>query len=65
MSIQKQLQALKPVFKKAAGIILLIIGILALVIPFTPGFLLILVGLELLGLRIILWEWIKKWTSKK
>ena len=41
-------------FKKALGIILIILGFLALITPFSPGSWLILVGLELLGLRFLL-----------
>ena len=45
---------MKSVFKKVLGVILIILGFLALVTPFTPGSWLILVGLELLGLRFLL-----------
>jgi len=41
-------------FKKALGIFLIILGFLALITPFSPGSWLILVGLELLGLRFLL-----------
>lgn len=54
--------------KKIAGILLLIIGIAALITPFTPGAWLIFVGLELLGLRLLVnnglrkyWERVKSW----
>lgn len=39
-------------FKKIAGIFLILIGFLALVTPFTPGSWLAFVGLELLGVRL-------------
>ncbi len=41
-------------FKKALGIVLIILGFLALITPCSPGSWLILVGLELLGLRFLL-----------
>lgn len=45
--------------KKIVGVILIIIGFLALVTPFTPGSWLIFVGLELLGIRLAVWDKIK------
>lgn len=38
------------------GAICLVIGLLALVTPLTPGAWLIFVGLELLGIRFIVWD---------
>ena len=40
--------------KKVLGVILIILGFLALITPCSPGSWLILVGLELLGLRFLL-----------
>lgn len=45
--------------KRTIGIILIVLGFLALVTPFSPGSWLIFVGLELFGFRIALWEKIK------
>jgi hypothetical protein len=45
---------MKKVLKKALGVILIILGFLALITPFSPGSWLILVGLEILGLRLLL-----------
>jgi len=39
--------------KKPLGIIFVVLGILALVTPFTPGSWLVFVGLELLGVRYL------------
>lgn len=44
----------KPKIKKTIGIILMLIGLTALFTPLTPGSWLVLVGLELLGLRVLL-----------
>jgi hypothetical protein len=52
--------------KKVIGIIFILLGIAALVTPFTPGSWLVFVGLELLGVRIAFWEKIKtKFINKK
>lgn len=42
--------------KKVLGIILIILGLAALVTPFTPGSWLAFIGLELLGIRIVAQE---------
>ena len=39
-------------FKKAAGVLCIIVGVLALLTPLTPGSWLIFVGLTLLGISI-------------
>ena len=51
--------------KKIIGVLLIIVGFLALITPFIPGSWLIFVGLELLGVRILFWERIKIWFQKK
>ncbi|MDO8537055.1 MAG: PGPGW domain-containing protein [bacterium] len=45
--------------KRIIGVILILVGLTALVTPFTPGSWLVFVGLELLGIRFLLWEKIK------
>jgi uncharacterized protein YqgC (DUF456 family) len=50
--------------KKTIGILLIVIGLLALVTPFTPGSWLIFVGLELFGFRMLFWDKIKSWFQK-
>ncbi len=45
--------------RKAVGVILIVVGFIALVTPFTPGSWLIFVGLEFLGVRLALWDKIK------
>lgn len=50
--------------KKIKGIILIIVGFIALVTPFTPGSWLIFVGLEILGIKILFAEKIKKLFRK-
>lgn len=45
---------MKPILKKTIGVILIVLGLAALVTPFTPGSWLALIGLELVGLGFLL-----------
>lgn len=45
---------MRRVLRIALGILLMILGVVALLTPFTPGSWLALIGLELLGLRLVL-----------
>jgi uncharacterized protein YqgC (DUF456 family) len=47
--------------KKTIGILLIVIGLLALVTPFMPGSWLIFIGLGLFGFRMLFWDKIKLW----
>ncbi len=53
----------KPI-RMALGLVLIVLGLLALLTPFTPGSWLALIGLELLGLRLLfekkLFSWLKE-----
>jgi drug/metabolite transporter (DMT)-like permease len=51
--------------RKAIGIILIFLGLLALVTPFTPGSWLAFVGLEFLGVRFFAADKIKEWLKSK
>jgi hypothetical protein len=53
-----------PVLKKGIGVLFVILGVLALVTPLTPGSWLAFVGLELLGLRFVFWEKIRRGLEK-
>ncbi|MSR78996.1 MAG: hypothetical protein EXS59_02515 [Candidatus Taylorbacteria bacterium] len=61
----KKILAVNPKLKKLAGVVLIIVGFLALITPLTPGSWLIFVGLELLGFDLIFWTKIKEWFRKK
>jgi hypothetical protein len=53
---------MKTIAKKTLGFVLLIIGVILLLTPLTPGAGVILFfALELLGLRLVLSEKIKNW----
>jgi len=45
---------MKRILRKTLGIVFIVLGFLALITPLTPGSWLILVGLEILGLRMLL-----------
>ena len=45
-----------PETKKMAGIILILVGLASLLTPLTPGSWLAIIGLELLGIRILLFD---------
>jgi hypothetical protein len=44
---------MKVIIKKIIGVILIIVGLFALLTPLTPGSWLALIGLELLGIRML------------
>jgi len=50
-----------PKFRKVVGVTMVVIGLLSAITPFTPvGFLLVL-GLEILGVRALFWDKLKNW----
>jgi hypothetical protein len=53
---------MKSIFRKVLGVILIIVGLAALLTPLTPGSWLALIGLELLGIRLLVF---KKFFSEK
>ncbi len=59
----ERLHRLDPRVKFIVGIACILIGLLALVTPLTPGAWLIFVGLELVGLRIIPWRRFFHWLN--
>ena len=54
----------RPKIKKAIGVILTLVGLAALFTPLTPGSWLAIIGLELLGLRVLLSDKVKFWKRK-
>ena len=53
-----------PKVRKVTGVIMVVVGLLSIVTPFTPvGFLLVL-GLEILGVRVLFWDKLKNWFKK-
>ncbi len=56
---------MKHTVRKILGIVLIALGFLALVTPLTPGSWLIPIGLELLGLRLLLADKLLAWAKAK
>lgn len=56
---------MKQITKKVVGVVLIILGLVALLTPLTPGSWLIPIGLELLGLRILLRDRLLRWARAK
>ncbi|MFB0555934.1 MAG: PGPGW domain-containing protein [Phycisphaerae bacterium] len=52
-------------FRIILGIVLIILGIFAALTPFSPGSWLALIGLEILGLRILFQRKLLSWTPRK
>ncbi len=55
----------RPRLKKTVGWLLVVIGFLALITPLTPGGVLFFVGLEILGLRLIFMDKLKRFFWRK
>lgn len=56
------MRSLKKVVKTVIGVVLILLGLVVFVLPLSPGsWLLILIGLEFMGLRLVLetrlWQW--------
>ena len=54
-----------PSAKKTIGVVLIVLGLLALVTPLTPGSWLALLGLELIGVRFAITDRIMEWAVGK
>lgn len=65
MNWSQNMRTKYPYLSAIIGVLLVIVGLLALVTPLTPGSWLAVVGLELLGLRFILGKKFDDWVSKE
>ena len=54
----------RPKTKKVVGVILILGGLASLFTPLTPGSWLAIIGLELLGVRILFFDKFKFWKKK-
>ncbi|NBV77874.1 hypothetical protein EBR66_06945 [bacterium] len=54
-----------PFIRKTIGIILVLVGFLALVTPLTPGAWLALIGLEMLGMHLAIGAQFKAWLEQR
>lgn len=57
--------SVRKILRYTIGIILILVGFLALVTPLTPGSWLIPIGLELLGWRILLRDKLLAWAQAR
>lgn len=51
--------------RKVFGVVVILVGLAGLALPFLPGWLLIFIGLELVGIELIFFEKIKAFVKKK
>lgn len=61
---QKQFWHENPRARKVLGVSLVIAGLLSVITPFTPAGFLLIIGLEILGVRALFWEKLKNWFKK-
>jgi len=54
-----------PKIRKVTGVILVIIGLISIITPLTPVGFLLVIGLEILGVRVLFWEKLKNWFKKE
>ena len=54
-----------PKTKKAIGIVLVALGLIALFTPLAPGSWLVPIGLEMLGFHLLLWDKFKLWLQNR
>ena len=57
----KKIWTENPKVRKTTGVILVVIGLLSIITPFTPLGFLLLLGLEILGVRTLVWDKLKSW----
>ena len=53
------------IIKTVIGVVLIVLGLAALLTPFTPGSWLALIGLEFLGLRVLLRDRLCVWAGAR
>ncbi|MDT8301754.1 MAG: hypothetical protein RQ760_09750 [Sedimentisphaerales bacterium] len=56
---------MRRILRITLGIILIILGVVAALTPFSPGSWLALIGLEILGLRLLFQRKLLSWTPRK
>lgn len=61
--MQKEIKE-RLLFKKIAGVVLIILGFVLHLVPLFPAGWIIFLGLELLGINLLLQDRIKSWLKK-
>lgn len=59
------MREIPPSLKKILGVVFIVIGLLALVTPLTPGSWIALLGLEFLGIRFLFLDKISSWWKSR
>lgn len=58
-------EKLKKTLRITIGVLLVIVGISGIFIPILPGWLIIFVGIELIGIQIVLLDRVKEYAKKQ
>lgn len=53
-----------PKIRKTVGVLLIIIGLISILTPFTPVGFLLIVGLEMVGVGTLYWDKLKDWWKR-
>ena len=61
----KKIWAENPKVRKVTGVILVVIGLISIITPLTPVGFLLVIGLEILGVRVLFWDKLKSWFKKE
>ena len=56
---------MRTLFRKIIGVLLILMGMLLGFVPFIPGIVLVLLGLQLLGLPLVNWERVKEFFRRR
>ena len=61
----KKIWAGNPKIRKVIGVVLVVIGLISIITPLTPVGFLLVIGLEILGVRVLFWDKLKSWFKKE
>ncbi len=63
--VSRKHESIFDLFKLILGILALVIGIAGIALPILPGWLLVFVGLELLGIKIVFIDRLKEYAKEE
>ena len=64
LKIIKEYTHSKPKTKKLIGVIVIVFGLIAMITPVVPGAWVVIIGLELFGVKLLYLDKIKAWIKK-
>ena len=64
LKIVKEYSHSKPKTKKLIGSVIIVLGIIAMILPVVPGAWIVIIGLEIFGVKLIFLDRIKAWMKK-